>query len=129
MLATGGTAIEHFRRGDIVDSAANITGGISVQIGEGRKFLASLMVGQRIVHDRVLRDFGQRDVLSHIVQVGAVILPHEEELAGVAKYGGTDARLLESRILLHDGNVPAIELAKLSVTLLHNFLAAGNIEE
>ena len=35
----------------------------------------------------------------------------------------------EPGILLHDGNVPAVELAKLGVALLNDFLAAGNVEE
>ena len=51
----------------------------------------------------------------HVVQVGAVILAHDEELAAVAEHGGADAGLFEPGILLHDGNVPAIELAKLGV--------------
>ena len=38
-------------------------------------------------------------------------------------------RLFEPRILLDDGNVPAIELAKLGVGFLDDFLAAGDVEE
>lgn len=41
-------------------------------------------------------------------EAGAVVLPHEEELAAVPKNGGTDARLFEPGVLLNDGNVPAI---------------------
>jgi len=87
------------------------------------------MVGQRVVHDGVLRHFGQRDVLAHVIQIRAVVLAHDEKLARVAEHGGADARLLEARILLHDGNVPAIELAKLGVGFLDDFLPAGNVEE
>ena len=87
------------------------------------------MVGQRIIHDGVLGHFGQRDVLAHVIQVGAVVLAHDEKLAAVAEHGGADARLFEPRILLDDGNVPAIELAKLGVGFLDDFLAAGNVEE
>ena len=83
------------------------------------------MVGQWIIHDRVLGDFGQRDVLRHVLQVGAVVLAHDEKLAAVAEYGGTDARLFEPCVLLHDGNVPAVELAKLRVALLDDFLPPG----
>jgi hypothetical protein len=47
----------------------------------------------------------------------------------VAKHGGADARLFEPRVLLDDGNVPAIEFAKLGVGFLDDFLTAGNVEE
>ena len=87
------------------------------------------MVGQRIIHNRVLGDFGQRDVLRHVLQIRAVVLAHDEKLARVAEHGGADARLFEPRILLHDGNVPAIELAKLGVGFLDDFLPAGDVEE
>ena len=103
--------------------------GVGVQISERRILLAGLMVGQRIIHDRVLGHFGQRDVLAHVIQIGAVVLAHDEKLARVAEHGGADARLFEPRILLDDGNVPAIEFAKLRVAFLDDFLSAGNVEE
>ena len=87
------------------------------------------MVGQRIIHDRVLGDFGQRDVLRHVLQVGAVVLAHDEKLAAVAEHSGADARLFEPGVLLDDGDVPAIEFAKLRVAFLHDFLAAWNVEK
>src|SRR2546422_9405930 len=87
------------------------------------------MIRQRVIHDGVLCDLWQRDVLAHVVQVRAVVLPHDEKLAAVAEHGRTDAALLEPRVLLNDGDVPAIELAKLRVRFLHDFLAAGNVEE
>ena len=112
-----------------MDRAAEVAGGVGVQIGERRILLAGLMVGQRVIHDGVLRHFGQRDVLAHVLQVGAVVLAHDEKLARVAEHGGADARLFEPRILLDDGDVPAIELAKLRVGFLNDFLSAGNVEE
>ena len=129
VLAARTGAVEHLRRRDVVDRAAEVARRVGVEIGERRILLARLMVGQRVIHDRVLRDFRQRDVLAHVVQVRAVVLPHDEELAAVAEHSGADARLLEPRILLHDGNVPAVEFAKLRVAFLHDFLAAGNVEE
>ena len=51
-------AIEHFGRGDIVDRAADIAGRVGVQIRERRILLARLMVGQRVIHDRVLGHLG-----------------------------------------------------------------------
>jgi hypothetical protein len=53
------------------------------------------MVGQRVVHDRVLGDFGERDVPAHVVQVRPVVLAHDEELAAVAEHGRTDADCLK----------------------------------
>ncbi len=100
-----------------------------MQISERGVFLPGLMVGQRVIHYRVLGDFGNGDVARDVVQIGAVVLAHQEKLAAVAEHGGTDARLFETRILLDDGNVPAIELAKLCVAFLHDFLAAGDVEE
>ena len=62
-------------------------------------------------------------------RVRAVVLAHDEKLAAVAEHGGADARLFEARVLLDDGDVPAIELAKLGVAFLNYFLSAGNVEE
>ena len=112
-----------------MDRAAEVARCVGVQVGERRILLAGLVVGQRVIHDCVLRDFRQRDVLAHVVQVRAVVLAHDKELAAVAEHGRTDAALLEPRVLLNDGNVPAIELAKLGVGFLNDFLAAGNVEE
>ena len=87
-------AVEHLRRGDVVNRAAEIARRVGVEVGERRILLAGLVVGQRVIHDRVLRDFRQRDVLAHVVQVRAVVLAHDEELAAVAEHSGADARLL-----------------------------------
>ena len=43
MFAAGRTAIEHLRRRDVVDRAAEVAGRVGVQIGERRKLLAGLM--------------------------------------------------------------------------------------
>jgi hypothetical protein len=37
-----------------------------------------------------------------------------KKLGAVAEHGPADATLLEPRVLLNDGDVPAIELAKLA---------------
>ena len=95
----------------------------------GEYFCPDLMVWQGIIHDGVLGDFRQRDVLRHVLQVGPVILAHDEKLAGVAEHGGADARLFEPGVLLDDGNVPAIEFPKLGVAFLHDFLSTRNVEE
>ena len=87
------------------------------------------MVGQRIIHDGVLGDFGKRDVVRDVVQVGAVILAHQIKLAAVAENCGANPALFEPGVLLNDGDVPAIEFAKLGVTFLDDFLAARNVEE
>src|SRR5271154_4475148 len=111
-----------------MNRAAKIPAGVGVKISERRILLSRLMVGQWIIHYRVLGDFGQRDVLRHILEVGAVVLAHDEKLARVAEHSGADARLFEPGILLDDGNIPAIELAKLGVGFLDDFLSAGNVE-
>ena len=129
MLAARTGAIEHFGRSVVVSRPANRTVGINVQISERGVFRSGLMVGQRVIHYRVLGDFGNRDVPRDVVQIGAVVLAHQEKLAAVPEHGGTDARLFEARILLDDGNVPAIKFAKLRVAFLHDFLAARNVEE
>lgn len=68
-----------------------------VQVRERRILLAGLVVGQRVIHDRVLRDFRQRDVVAHVVQVRAIVLAHDEKLSAVAEHGRADAALLEPR--------------------------------
>src|ERR1700733_12494111 len=92
--------IEHFGRGNIVNGAANRTVGVQMQISKGAELLAGLMVGQRIIHDRVLRDVGQRDVVRHVLQVSPVALAHEKKLAAVAKNSGANAGLFEAAVLL-----------------------------
>jgi len=52
-----------------------------------------------------------------------------KKLARVSEYGRADARLFEPRILLHNGDVPAIELTKLGVTLLNDFLSTWDVEK
>jgi hypothetical protein len=59
----------------------------------------------------MLRDFRQRDVAAHVVQVRPVVLAYDEKLAAVAEHGRADAALLEPGVLLNDGDVQAIELA------------------
>jgi hypothetical protein len=49
--------------------------------------------------NRVLSHFRQRNVVSHVVQIRAIVLAHDEELAAVAEHGRADAALLEARIL------------------------------
>ena len=56
-------------------------------------------------------------------------LAHEEELAAIAKDGGADAALFEARVLLHDRDVPAVELSEPRAAFLHDFLATGNVHE
>jgi len=87
------------------------------------------VIGKRIVHEGVLGDFGDGDVLSDIVNVGTVVLPHQEELPAVAEHCRPDAALLKAGVLLHDRDIPAIELAKLCIALLDDLLAAGDVEE
>ncbi len=87
MLAAGRTAIEHLARRDVVNRAAEIPAGVGVEIGERRVFLTGLMVRQRVIHDGVLCHLGQRDVLAHVIQIGAVVLAHDEKLAAVAEHG------------------------------------------
>jgi hypothetical protein len=65
---------------DVVDRAVQIPRGVGVQICEWRILLAGLVVGQRVIHDRVLGDFRQRDVPAHVVQVRPVVLAHDEKL-------------------------------------------------
>jgi len=65
MLAARTGAVEHLRRRDVVNRAAHIPRGVGVQVSERRILLAGLMVGQRVIHNRVLRHLWQRDVLAH----------------------------------------------------------------
>ncbi len=66
---------------------------VVVQVCERRTILARLLIRERIRKNGVFRQFGQADVARHIVQIGAVVLAHEEELAAVAEYSGADAAL------------------------------------
>jgi hypothetical protein len=67
--------------------------------------------------------------MSHIFQIGAIVLTHEEKLPRVSEYGGANAAFFEAAVLLNNGNVPAIELAHLRVTLLHDLFASWNIQK
>src|SRR6202050_5256707 len=87
------------------------------------------MVRERIVHEGVLRDLRDGDVLRDVVDVSPVVLPHQKELPAIAKHRRPDATLLEPCVLLHDRDIPAIELAKLRIALLDDLLAAGDVEE
>ena len=109
----GAAGFEHVRRGDVVDGAADSVLCVGVEVGEGGEFLPALLVGERIREDGVLGHFGEADVAPRVVEIGAVILPHEEELAAVAEDGGADAAFLEARVLLHDGDIPAVDLPHL----------------
>ena len=91
--------------------------------------MGGLLLGQRIMLHRVDHHFGQLDVLGDVFQVGAVKLPHEEELFRVAHDDGPDAGTFEFAVLLNDGNNPAVELAKLGIAFAHDLFAAGDIEE
>ncbi len=82
--------IEHSRRGHVVDSAAQIPREVGVQVGKWRILLAGLVVGQWVIHNRVLRDFRQRDVHPHVVKIRAVVQGYDEELAA-AEHSGANA--------------------------------------
>ena len=121
--------IEHFGRRNIVNRSANRAIGVQMQIGKGAEFLAGLMVGQRIIHNGVLGDVRQRDVVRHVLQVRPVALAHEKKLAAVAKNSGANAGLFEPAVLLDNRDVPAIEFAKLGVAFPHDFFAAWNVQK
>src|ERR1041385_7227104 len=72
VLAARTGAVEHFWRCDVVGSAAKIPRRIRVQISERRIPSTALMVGQRLVHDGVVRHLRQRDFLAHVLQVRAI---------------------------------------------------------
>src|SRR6266481_1242010 len=67
--------------------------------------------------------------MSHVFQIGAIILTHEKKLARVSEYCRTNAAFLEATVLLNNGNIPAIELTHLRVTLLYDLFAAWNIQK
>lgn len=75
---------------------------VVVQVREGGELFAALLVGQRIGEDGVFRELGQTDVARHVVEIGAIVLAHEEELAAVAEDGGADAAFFEAAVLLND---------------------------
>jgi len=56
-------------------------------------------------------------------------LAHEKELARVAEDGGANAAFFETAVLLHDRNIPAIELPHLRVAFFHDLFAARNVEK
>ena len=68
-----------------MDCPADLVLRVGVQVGEGGELFPALLVGERIREDGVLGHFGEVDVAAHVVEVGAVVLPHEEELAAVAE--------------------------------------------
>lgn len=88
-----------------------------------------LLLGQRVAHDAFANDFGQCDVPADVVEVGAVVLLHQHELLGVAEDDGADVRVFEAGVLLNDGNVPDVELAKLGVAFGNDLLATGDVQE
>src|SRR5438105_3669606 len=102
MLAARTAAIEHFRRRDVMNRSTDGTIRVDVQVSERRILLPDLVVWQRVIHDRVLCDFWNGDVLRDVVEVRAVVLPHQEELARVAEDGRTNAGLFETRVLLNN---------------------------
>ena len=102
---------------------------VVVQVGECGEFFAGLLVGQRIGENCVLRQFGEANVGRHVVEIGAIVLAHEEELARVAEDGGANAAFFEAAVLLNDGDVPAIELPHLRVALFHDLFAAWDVEK
>src|ERR1700730_1676555 len=67
--------------------------------------------------------------MTHVFEIGAVVLTHEEKLPRVSEYGGPDTTFLETAVLLNDGDVPAVELSHLRVALLHDLFAAWNIQK
>ena len=100
-----------------MDGAADLVLRVGVEVGEGGELLPVLLVGERIREDGVPGHFGEADVAGHVVEIGAVVLPHEEELAAVAEDGGADAAFLETGVLLYDGDVPAVKRPHLRVVL------------
>src|SRR5580704_9248800 len=67
--------------------------------------------------------------MSHVFEIGAIILTHEKKLPRVSEYGGPDTAFLEAAVLLNNGNIPAIELAHLRVAFLYDLFASWNIQE
>ena len=103
---------------------------VGVEVGKaGKPVVAALLVGERIGENGVLRQFSEADVAAHVFQVGAIILAHEEKLARVAEDGRANAAFFETAVLLHDGNIPAIELPHLRVAFFDDLFAARNVEK
>ena len=98
-----------------MDGAADRADGIGVEVGKGGELFRGLLVRQWVVEDRLLGHVGEIDVCADVVEVRSIVLAHEEELAAIAKDGGADAALFEAGVLLHDGDVPAVELSELRV--------------
>ena len=71
--------------------AANWILRVVVKIGERRKLVAALLVRNWVGENLVFRQFGQSNVSRHVVEIGAVVLTHEDELAAVAEDSGADA--------------------------------------
>ena len=91
--------------------------------------MGGLLLGQRVMLHGVDHHLGQLDVLRDVLQVGAVELPHEEELLRVPHDDGANPGALEFAVLLNNRNNPAVELAKLRVAFAHDLLAPWNIKE
>jgi len=127
MRASGAGAVEHLGRGDIMDGAAEWAHGVGVEVGEGGELFGGLLIGKWVVENGLFRYVREADVFADVVEVGAIVLPHEEELTAVAENGGPDAAFLEPRVLLHDGDVPAVELAHLCVALFHDLFASRDV--
>ncbi len=124
------THCEHLLRNDIVRGAADGGLGVGVEVGEGGVFFfAALLVRERVAEDGVFGQLGEAEVVGHVVEVGAVVLTHEEKLARVAEDGAADSAFFEPPVLLDDGDIPTVELPHLRVAFLHDLLAAGDVEQ
>ena len=127
MFTARTAAIEHLSRGHVVDGPADGALAVDMIISEGRELFPGLLVWQRVAHDGLLGDFRQGDVAGDVLQIGPVVLPHHEKLPTVSKNCRTNPALLEAGVLLHDGDVPGVELPHLRVALSHDLLAFRNI--
>ena len=50
-------------------------------------------------------------------------------MSAIAEHSGADTTLFKAAVLLDDGNIPAIELPHLRVTLFHDLFAAWDVEQ
>src|SRR5260221_5812649 len=62
VLPAGAAAIQHLRGGNVVNAAANGAERVHMVVGERGELLPRLLVRERVAHDRLLGDLGQRDV-------------------------------------------------------------------
>src|ERR1700693_151782 len=67
--------------------------------------------------------------MSHVFEIGAVILSHEKKLPRVSKYRRANATFFVAAVLLNNRNIPAIEFPHLRVALLYDLFAAWNIQK